>query len=102
MKNLNVPLALAAGLIGGILSHYAWSPVLAQTPASHVVSAQSFALVDGNGKTVGVFTTEGAMTEKQVGDVRQRSGNVAVVLYDAAGKKIWQAGSSLQPIPAVQ
>jgi hypothetical protein len=58
---LNLALSIAAGLAGGILSHYV-SPELvhAQTPAPapKVIQAQSFVLVNDAGTKLGEFTID--------------------------------------------
>jgi hypothetical protein len=56
---LTITVSLAAGLAGGILSQYI-APALvhaqAQAPMPKEILAQSFALVDANGKRVGALT----------------------------------------------
>src|SRR5579884_2414825 len=90
MKYLTVPVALVAGLFGGAASHYL--PPLVQAPkqiattTTNVLSAQSFALVDANGKTVAVF---------MAGKPSRKGTTSPVVLYDAQGKEIWHAGDPL-------
>ena len=97
MKNFSVPIALVAGLIGGAFSHYVLSPVQADTNAApKVVSAQSFALVDAHGKTVGVFTTVKSSTPHMLNTPP------AVALFNADGREIWRAGDTTQPIAAAQ
>ncbi|HEY7680859.1 MAG TPA: hypothetical protein VIC04_10110 [Terriglobia bacterium] len=58
MKKPNLTLSLAAGLLGGLLSHYALvAPSVhaqAQTPPE-VVRAQSFVLMNERGEIGGVF-----------------------------------------------
>jgi hypothetical protein len=55
---LTMPLSLAAGLAGGILSQYI-APALvhaqAQTPMPKEIRAQSFTLVDASGNRVGAL-----------------------------------------------
>jgi hypothetical protein len=76
-------LSLAAGILGGILSHYAWmQPVLAQSQAApSEVRAQSFALVNDKGEVQAVFSSEEA-----------KDGRSTVKLLDRNGREIWSAG----------
>ena len=93
MKNLSVLIALVAGLTGGIFSHYLWTPVQADPDSMQkVVSAQSFALVGPDGKTVGVFTT--AKFPKGT----DRAGARFIVLFDSQGRELWRAADRLGPI----
>lgn len=75
--------SLAAGILGGILSHYVWTqPVLAQTQAAPgEVRAQSFALVNDKGEVQAVFSSEEA-----------KDGRSTVKLLDRNGREIWSAG----------
>jgi hypothetical protein len=81
-RKLNVGLSLAAGLLGGMLSHYI-SPATVHAQAQMVpqkeIRAQSFVLVDGQGATAGVLGFD-------------KSGNADIQLFDKAGKLIWSAG----------
>ena len=85
MKKLNVPLSIAAGLLGGLLSHYIWTPpVHAQSAESapKEIRAQSFVLVDSKGVAQGVFSVD-------------ESGRIPTIkLHDGYGQEIWQAGGS--------
>ena len=87
MKRLNLALALAAGFVGGVLSHSFTAPAVhAQSPAAPAaeVRARSFLLVNEGGQVVGRLTAES--------DSRP-----AIRLYDAAGREIWSAeGPSLR------
>lgn len=60
-RKLNLAFAFAAGVFGGMLSHYL-APVVAlaqsQTPAPKEIRAQSFVLVDARGVPRGVFAIE--------------------------------------------
>jgi len=92
MKNLSVLVALVAGLTGGMLSHYIWTPVQAdEESAQKVVSARSFALVDPDGNTVGIFTT------RKFPKGTDKAGTRYVALFDAQGREVWRAADSLQP-----
>ena len=76
-------LSLAAGILGGILSHYLWTqPVLAQTQtAPSEVRAQSFALVNDKGEVQAAFSADEA-----------KGGRSTVKLLDRNGREIWSAG----------
>lgn len=91
MKHLNVVLSVACGLLGGILSHYAWTlPVHAQTVAStpKEVRSQSFVLVDAKDHVQGVFSVD-----------EPQSGPAIIRLVDRNGHEIWKAGGNgLQPL----
>jgi len=80
-RRLNLGLSLAAGLLGGFLSHYV-SPLLvhAQTqPAPpKEIKAQSFALVNKDGSPAGLFGFD-------------RDGRPNVLLFDKTGKVVWSA-----------
>jgi hypothetical protein len=103
-RTFNVALALAAGLLGGLLTHYiAPSAAFAQvqTPASPVqgvpnnrpitkeIRAQSFTLVDQADHAVGTFTVEPARPVRRDLKVGAR-----IVLRDSNGREIWSAGGS--------
>jgi hypothetical protein len=73
MKQWNLGLSLAAGLLGGILSHYAFTPSIVHaqaqnTPAAPAVPqeirAQRFVLMNEKGEVGGIigFDTQGAPT----------------------------------------
>jgi hypothetical protein len=76
-------LALAAGLLGGLLPRYMTPlPVLAQagTPQQEI-KAQSFVLMDGKNNIVGIFKPSADRIP-------------TVVLLDRNGREIWRAGVS--------
>jgi hypothetical protein len=84
MKKLNLALSIAAGLLGGTLSHYVWTqPVQAQSSASSPkeVRSQSFVLVDEQGIVQGVFTFDERM-----------GAPTTIKLLDGKGREIWEAG----------
>jgi hypothetical protein len=54
-QKLNLSLALAAALSGGVLSRYTSVPVLAQAQTQKEMKAQSFVLVDEKNNNVGSF-----------------------------------------------
>ena len=86
MKKLHLTLSLAAGLLGGLLSHSLTSTVAhAQTepPPPKELRAQSFALVDDKGH---VFATI------SIDQPQGRSGHIK--LFDANGREIWSAGAA--------
>jgi predicted transcriptional regulator len=80
-RKLNIGLSIAAGLLGGLLSHYI-SPALvrAQTQAAPPKEsrAQSFVLVDADGKAAGLFGFD-------------QDGQANVILLDKTGKVLWSA-----------
>jgi hypothetical protein len=82
-RHLNLGLSLAAGLLGGILSHYV-SPALvpAQTQAAppKEITAQKFVLVNDAGLPAGVFGIE--------------NGSASIQLMDKDGKVVWSAGKT--------
>jgi hypothetical protein len=87
MKKLNLGLSIAAGLLGGVFSHYIWiQPVQAQNqaPAPKEVRAQSFVVVNEKGEVQGVLT------------FGEPSGDrTSVKFYDSKGREIFTAGRSL-------
>jgi len=89
-RKLNLSLALAAGLLGGVLSRYVTPlPVQAQaSPPSKELRAQSFVLVDDKNDIVGTFTA--STTGPKPGQ------NQTVVLLDRNDKEIWRAGVSVK------
>jgi hypothetical protein len=95
MKKLNLALSIAAGLLGGVLSHYVWTqPVQAQSriPAPKEIRAQSFVLVDDKGAVQGVFSID-----------EPRVGRPSVKLFDSDGREIWSAGGNrLHPVSDAQ
>jgi hypothetical protein len=79
MKKLNLGLALAAGFVGGMLSHTLTAPaVQAESPAAAEVRARSFLLVNEKGQVVGKFSAESG-------------GRPSIRLFDATGREIWSA-----------
>lgn len=85
MKNLNVAVALAAGLLGGMLSHYVWAPsVHADSVAPKEMRAQSFVLVDAKGNVEGTFSA-----------VRGPNGAPMIKLVDSNGRDIWDVGGGM-------
>jgi hypothetical protein len=83
-------LSLAAGLLGGVLSHYV-SPELAHAAqvapaAPKEVRAQSFVLVNEDGSPAGLFGFD-------------LNGRPNVRLFDRAGKVIWSTDGKASTRP---
>jgi predicted transcriptional regulator len=84
-QKLNLGLSLAAGVLGGILSHYiAPKSVLAQSPVAppKEITAQSFVLVNSKGAPFGTFGFE-------------KDGAASIKLFDASGKVLWSEDGKL-------
>ena len=89
MKALYLTLALAAGLAGGLLSHYIWPPAVQAQPrpqATQEIRAQSFILEDAGGKTLGTFSPE-----TQRGGIPGRGLSGSIRLFDERGREIWRS-----------
>ncbi len=88
-RKLNICLSLAAGVLGGLLSHYiALNAVHAQTLSTppKEITAKSFILVNDQGAPAGTFGFD-------------QNGNASIKLFDKAGKVIWSAGKpNLAPL----
>ena len=98
-RNWTIILALAAGLTGGVLSRYIGMPsVHAQTPApvTTEVRAQSFTLVDAEGRVMGTFTSRLVPAGVTIlsPDGARVSGRSRIVLLDPSGREIWSADGS--------
>jgi len=91
MKRLNLGLSIAAGLLGGIFSHYVWTqPVQAQNqaPAPKELRAQSFVVVNDKGEIQGVLTFG-----------ESKGDRTSIKLYDGKGREILTAGGDqLRPL----
>jgi hypothetical protein len=88
VKQLNLTLAFAAGLAGGVLSHYVWpQPVQAQSQNPKEIRAQSFVLEDANGKILGAFSVQAPRPSG-------RSASGSIKLFDDRGREIWSNPSS--------
>jgi hypothetical protein len=90
---LNIVLALAAGLTGGILSRYIMptsvlaqtpSPAVRPTPAPKEVRAQTFIVVDDKGSVVGTFKPS----------IPKPGETPTVVLLDPYGMEVWRGGGA--------
>jgi hypothetical protein len=93
MKSLPLVLAIATGLLGGVVSHYVWpQPVHAQSQATapKEVRAQSFVLVNDKGEVQGVFSFD-----------ESQAGRPTIKLFDGNGREIWSAGGpQVRPLGA--
>ncbi|MBI2680285.1 MAG: hypothetical protein HYX25_04665 [Candidatus Solibacter usitatus] len=86
-RTMNIALTLAAGLLGGLLSRYlAPSPAFAQTqapvPVPREVRAQSFILVNKEGKPLGRIGFDS-------------DGLPVITLVDEDGRTLWSTKASL-------
>jgi hypothetical protein len=94
MNKSTIAVALAAGVIGGVISRYiSPAPVLAQqaqaqSPAAVELRAQRFVLVNPDNSVAGTFTVE----QPKPTDVPFTLPSVR--LLDSSGKEIWRAGGS--------
>jgi hypothetical protein len=98
-KTLTVALALAAGLLGGLLTRYI-APLATfaqnQSPITKEIRAQSFTLVDSSDRTLGVFTAE---PSKAINPYPGGLTPMRIVLRDSNGREIWSAGGSgIRPV----
>jgi hypothetical protein len=109
-NKLSVALALAAGLLGGLLTRYVAPPAaFAQNQASvsKEIRAQSFTLVDSSDRVVGTFTSESAgppPPPPPPGVVpppprRSPAWRTRIVLRDSTGREIWSAGDNASILP---
>lgn len=89
MQKSNLLLAVCAGLVGGIVSHYAWTDAAQAQSFPSQVQAQRFILLDAQGIPAGMFA---------VGKADNPNAPPRIVLYDAKGREIWHAGS-VRPEP---
>ena len=82
---LTLPLALCAGLLGGMVSRYVTpTTVLAQdrSMAPKEIRAQRFTLVNERGTVLGVFGF----------DSPERGNNPTLRLFDESGHEVFRAG----------
>lgn len=88
MSIRNAALSLAAGLLGGAISHYL-SPQLvhAQSQAPMEFRAEKFVLVNAQGTIIGTLCHEG--------------GKPSLKLFDERGREIWSAGGPANAPSAV-
>lgn len=81
MSKPTVVLAFAAGLLGGLVSHYIPAqPVHAQSMPAEV-RAQRFVLVNEQGSVLGTLSEE--------------AGRSCLKLFDASGHEIWSIGGKI-------
>jgi hypothetical protein len=96
-NKISVFMALAAGLLGGLLTRYiAPATVFAQnqTSATTEIRAQSFVLVDAQNHAVGTFFSE-PLSPPSVRPVYPgQPGPSRIVLRDFNGREIWSASSN--------
>ncbi len=82
MSKRNILCAFAAGLLGGIASHYVSpQPAHAESSAPRELRAESFVLVNEKGLVIGTLTDE--------------AGRPALKLFDERGREIWSAGGKI-------
>lgn len=87
-RKLQFGLSIAAGLLGGCLSHYV-SPErvhAAQVAPPKEIRAQSFVLVNRDGSPAGFFGFDG-------------HGNPSVMLFDSTGKVVWSTDGKANSKP---
>jgi hypothetical protein len=105
-KAPTVTLALAAGLVGGLLSRYVAPPsAFAQDKAkvTKEVRAQSFTLVDPSDHAVGTFTFDPGPLAQSGPNTIPFSVGGRVILRDSNGREIWSAGYGAQtPEPTIK
>jgi predicted transcriptional regulator len=83
-RTLNLGMSLAAGLLGGLLSHYAAQSVLAQSQVTKEIRSQSFVLVNDKGVPSGAFGFD-------------KDGNASITLFDKSGNVIWSENGKANP-----
>jgi hypothetical protein len=96
-KKINVALALAAGLAGGILTRFITpQPAFAQDQArvAKEIRAQSFTLVDSSDRAVGTFAVGPLPGSDATCSASRESCIYGIVLTDPSGRVIWSAGGS--------
>ena len=89
-RRVHLGLSLAAGLLGGVLSHYVAPELVHAAQAAPVapkeVRAQSFVLVNGDGSPAGLFGFD-------------RAGKPTITLFDRAGKVVWSTDGKANSKP---
>jgi hypothetical protein len=95
-RKLNLTLALAAGLLGGLLSRYLTpTSVLAQpqTPAPRELRAQSFVLVNESGAALGEFAIDhDGMANIKLYDQKANAEGMNHVIWIARGMSVQSLG----------
>jgi hypothetical protein len=80
----NLALSLAAGILGGLISHQLSTPLVhaqAQPAAPKEIRAERFVLVNERGAVLGTLTEE--------------AGRPSLKLFAADGREIWSAGGKI-------
>ena len=85
MNKTAIALAFAAGLTGGVASHVLVPPSVHAESYPREVRAQSFVLVNDQGKVLGTFAEE--------------AGRPVLKLFDGSRREIWSAGGKAS-VPA--
>jgi hypothetical protein len=101
-KHLNLALALAAGLLGGLLSRYIAPPTAFaqnQAPVTKEIRAQSFVLVDPAGRTIATFEPDPGLVRLSRLDAAQPLTG-RILLLDSVGREIWSAGGGPFRLPS--
>lgn len=80
-RKMHLGLSLAAGLLGGLLSHYVAPEMVhaaqvAPAPPPKEVRAENFVLVNGDGSPAGLFGFD-------------LNGRPIIKLFDRTGKVVW-------------
>jgi hypothetical protein len=91
---LNVSLAIAAGLLGGLLSRYiAPASVHAQAPppTPNEIRAQRFTLVNLEDQAIGTFMVEPMRRSPGITIFQGNNIPTRIVLRDSAGRELWSA-----------
>jgi hypothetical protein len=84
MNKQTIAIAIAAGLLGGVASHFLAPQLVhaeSQTVAPKEVRAERFVLVNEKGQVLGTLCED--------------AGRPALTLFDARGQEIWSAGGKL-------
>jgi hypothetical protein len=108
-NKMMIAVAVAAGLLGGLLSRYI-DPASAfaqdQPTVTKEIRAQSFILVDPSGRAVGTFAAEPGpgSTRMYINPLDGRGatvlpGQMRIVLRDSGGREIWSAGADAKMLP---
>jgi hypothetical protein len=88
MNKMNLGLSMAAGLLGGFLSHY-FAPQLVHAQsaasASKEIRAENFVLINEKGLVVGTLSAA----------LPQEGGRPCMKLFDERGREIWSAGGKI-------
>jgi hypothetical protein len=90
-RTVQLGLSLAAGLLGGLLSHYVAPEMVhaaqvAPAPPPKEIRAQTFVLVHGDGSPAGLFGVD-------------LNGRANIELFDRAGKVIWSTDARANSKP---